>query len=278
MNRNHFSAKNIATLLPKRPRDSYKHQFGHVVIIGGDYGMPGAVRMTAESALRSGAGLVSVVTRPEHISGIISYRPEIMCLGINTPENLEPLLKKASVIILGPGLGRSEWSKELFACAMQPQHRDIPMLIDADGLYWLSQFELTRDNWILTPHPGEAALLLQTDAHNIQQNRLGALGMLQLQYGGVIVLKGFETVIVGHDHQPTVCQKGNPGMSTAGMGDILSGIIGGLMAQHLPLETAARLGVFIHASCGDLAARQHGERGLLANDLCGFIQKLVNPG
>ncbi|HEV2614526.1 MAG TPA: NAD(P)H-hydrate dehydratase [Gammaproteobacteria bacterium] len=270
---NSFTPEQIRQLLPSRARDAHKGNFGHVVVIGGDYGMPGAVRMAAETAMRTGAGLVSVATHPEHISAIVSNRPEIMCHGIQTPEQLEPLLKRATTLIVGPGLGRSEWSKELFACAMQS---DLPTVLDADGLYWLSQFEINKNNWVLTPHPGEAAQLLQTTSKSIQENRLGAIGMLHIQYNGVTILKGAGTLILGDSHKAHICNFGNPGMATGGMGDILSGIIGGLVSQKVPLEQAALLGVFIHAKAGDMAAKEHGERGLLATDLLPYVRKLVN--
>jgi hydroxyethylthiazole kinase-like uncharacterized protein yjeF len=269
-----FIAKEIQQFLPPRQRDAHKNDFGHVLVIGGDYGMAGAARMAGESALRSGAGLVSVATRHEHIPGIIASRPELMCHGIKKATELEPLFNHATTLVLGTGLGRSPWSKELFACAMQSE---LPMVVDADGLYWLTQYELSRENWVLTPHPGEAARLLQTTSQAIQENRLGALGMLQQQYGGVIVLKGAGTLILGKSHQPHICPSGNPGMATGGMGDILSGIIAALIAQGVPVENAAQISVSIHAQAGDQIAAIQGERGLLATDLLPYIRNLVNP-
>jgi hydroxyethylthiazole kinase-like uncharacterized protein yjeF len=269
-----FIAKEIHNFLPPRQRDAHKGNFGHVLVIGGDHGMPGAVRMAGESALRTGTGLVSIATRAEHINAIVANRPELMCHGIQKAGELELLFKRATLLILGPGLGRSDWSKELVACVMQSE---LPMVIDADGLFWLSQFELSRQNWVLTPHPGEAARLLQTTGPAIQENRLGALGLLQQQYGGVIVLKGAGTLVLGESHQPHICLMGNPGMATGGMGDILSGIIGGLIAQGIPLENAARIGVSIHAEAGDQIAASTGERGLLATDLLPYVRRLVNP-
>jgi hydroxyethylthiazole kinase-like uncharacterized protein yjeF len=269
-----FIAKTLRQCLPPRQREAHKGHFGHVLVVGGDHGMPGAARMAGESALRAGAGLVSVATRAEHISAIIAGRPELMCHGIKKATELEVLFKRATTIILGPGLGRSAWSQELFACVMQST---LPLVIDADGLFWLSQFELSRENWVLTPHPGEAAHLLQTTSRAIQENRIGALGMLQQQYGGVIVLKGAGTLVLGKSHQPHICPNGNPGMATGGMGDILSGIIGALIAQGIELEHAAQIGVSLHAQAGDRIAKDVGERGMLATDLLPYIRELVNP-
>jgi len=269
-----FIAKQIHEFLPLRQRDAHKGHFGHVLVIGGDVGMPGAPRMAAESALRTGAGLVTVATRPEHVQTVVACHPELMCHGVKKAQELEPLLQRATVVVVGPGLGQSEWSKELFACAMQS---NLPMVIDADGLVWLSKFELSRENWVLTPHPGEAAKLLQSTSHDIQENRMGALGMLQQQYGGVVVLKGAGTLILGASHRPHICPNGNPGMATGGMGDILSGLIAGFIAQKIPLENAAYMGVSLHAQAGDKIAKLNGERGMLATDLLPYIRELVNP-
>lgn len=268
-----YIAKQIQAHLPMRQRDAHKGHFGHVLVIGGDNGMPGAPRMAAESALRTGAGLVTAAVRPEHVPVVAAMHPELMCYGIKKAQELEKLLKKATVIVLGPGLGQSTWSEELFACAVQSQ---LPMVIDADGLVWLSRFELSRENWVLTPHPGEAACLLQSTNQIVQQNREGAIGLLQQQYGGVVVLKGAGTLILGQSHQLHICPSGNPGMATGGMGDILSGLIAGFIAQGLAPETAALIGVSLHAQAGDKIAKLKGERGMLATDLLVYIRELVN--
>ena len=263
----------ISENLPHRLRNANKGNYGHVLIIGGDYGFPGAVHMAAEAALRVGAGLVSVATRPEHIAVISATRPEIMCHAIHEAHDLTKLLERATVIIIGPGIGRSTWSEQLFKTAIAV---DKPMLIDADGLFWLGDYHLSNQNWVLTPHPGEAANLLNTTINAIQSDRLAAATLLQQQFGGVAVLKGSGTIICDNKNLPTVCPYGNPGMASGGMGDVLSGVIGGLLAQNLVPEIAAKVGVLIHALAGDFAAKE-GERGLLASDLMPYLHKLVNP-
>ncbi len=263
----------ISQHLPRRMKDSHKGHYGHVLIVGGDYGLPGAAHMAAEAAIRVGAGLVSVATRPEHIAVISATRPEIMCYAIHAADDLIKLLERATVIIIGPGLGRSTWSEELFKTVVAANK---PMLIDADGLYWLADYHLANQNWILTPHPGEAANLLSTTNDVIQSNRLMAATILQQQFGGVAVLKGSGTIICDNQYLPAVCPYGNPGMASGGMGDVLSGVIGGLLAQGLTPEIAAKLGVLIHALAGDFAAKE-GERGLIATDLMPYLRKLVNP-
>jgi len=265
--------EDIKEALGLRLLDVHKGDFGHVLIVGGDYGMSGAVRMAAEAALRAGAGLVSVVTRSEHVSAIVASRPEIMCCGMNSAEDLQPLLEKATVIVIGPGLGNSSWSQEMFNKVLST---DLPLLVDASALTLLAKQSTQRNNWILTPHPGEAARLLESETKTIQNDRFQAVQQLQQRYGGVCVLKGAGTLVQVADENPDVCYAGNPGMATAGMGDVLSGIIGGLMAQDLSLEKAARVGVMLHALAGDLAAEE-GERGMLATDLMPHIRSLVNP-
>jgi len=268
-------------LLLPRSRDSHKGHFGHVLIIGGDYGMAGAVKMAAEAAYRVGAGLVSVATRPEHIAIVSSTRPEIMCHEVQAKADLHVLLKTATVIVIGPGLGRSGWARELFATVINSlHHHPKPILLDADALNILANTggSLDFDNWVLTPHPGEAGRLLSCFAHEVQGNRFSAVKSLRKKFGGVCVLKGAGTLISGDgdNSQIWLCNDGNPGMATGGMGDILSGVIGGLIAQGLSLLDAAKLGVALHAKAGDSAAEQGGERGLIATDLMPQLRLLVN--
>lgn len=260
-------------LLPPRPRSSHKGDFGHVLVIGGDHGMAGAVRMAGEAALRIGAGLVTVATRPEHVSVVSSMRPELMCHGITVVQDLKKLLARATVIVLGPGLGQSHWSQELFHFTLLSEQ---PKLLDADALNLLSKQPQKREDWILTPHMGEAARLLKITSEEIQADRITAAQQLQKQFGGVAILKGAGTLIQSSAQNLSICNAGNPGMASGGMGDVLSGVIGGLLAQGLTLQQAAELGVCTHATAGDLAAKKEGERGLLALDLMPFLRKLVN--
>lgn len=256
------------TYLKPRPRDAHKGLFGHVLVVGGNIGMSGAVRLAGEAALRVGAGLVSIATRIEHASILNSERPELMCHGISNASDLTNLIQKATVIVIGPGLGQTEWSKNLLQTCLEST---LPLIVDADALNLLS-LQL-RDNWILTPHPGEAARLSNWTISDVQKDRPKAIQMLQERLGGVCVLKGANTLVLGTTL--TSCPYGNPGMASGGMGDLLSGVIGGLVAQGLSLEQAAQLGVCVHACAGDQAA-QDGERGLIATDLLPHIRRLIN--
>lgn len=264
---------NFKQLLEPRPRDAHKGLFGHVLVIGGDYGLAGAARLAGEAALRIGAGLVSIATRKENVAAIMSERPELMVYAINTAEDLTPLLNKATVLIVGPGLGQTHWSRSLFERLITATQLKV---IDADALNLLALQPQKSAQWILTPHPGEAARLLQCNVGDIQNDRITSIKKLQQKYGGVVILKGAGSLVC-NSHSLSICQAGNPGMASGGMGDLLSGIIGGLLAQHFTLPQAAELGVYLHATAGDMAAMQHGERGLLASDLLPYLQQLINP-
>ena len=196
-----------------------------------------------------------------------------MCYEVMIGEDLKPLIEKAKVIVLGPGLGRSDWAKSLFDTVIQS---DKPKIMDADALHLLSDHPLKRNDWILTPHPGEAADLLRHSFPDIQNFRLESVREIQMVYGGVAVLKGRGS-LVNDGKEIRLCHAGNPGMATAGMGDVLTGVIAGLVAQGLTLSQSAGVGVLVHARSADMAVQEAGERGLLATDLLPYLRVLVNP-
>lgn len=260
--------------LPVRSRCGHKGDYGHVLVIGGDVGFSGAVRLAAQAAARCGAGLVSVATRAGHAATLNTGCPELMCRGVEHVHELAPLLSRASVIAIGPGLGQGDWSTSMLSVALQS---GLPMVVDADALNLLSPGVDRSDNWILTPHPGEAGRLLGTDSRTVSSDRFASVQALQQMFGGVVVLKGAGTLVCGRRGETGVCTDGNPGMASGGMGDVLTGTIAALLAQGLDLEHAARSGVALHAAAGDLAARE-GERGLLASDLFPLLRRLINSG
>ncbi|SRR5579883_33967 len=259
--------------LGRRARNANKSDFGHVLVIGGDFGYSGAVQMAGFAALRVGAGLVSIATQPEHARVLNINHPELMCHGVTKSADLKPLMAKATVIIVGPGLGKSAWAEELLFSAVKTEKN---LVVDADGLNILAEKPQERINWILTPHPGEAGRLLKMPTEAIQKNRLDAVMNLQKKFGGVSVLKGAGTLVAGPNGEIAICEAGNPGMASGGTGDILSGVIGGFVAQGLDLLSAAKLGVLVHAMAGDMAAKTNGERGMVATDLYPFLRQLVN--
>lgn len=259
-------------LLP-RPRNAHKGHFGHVLVIGGEQGFAGAARMAAEAAVRVGAGLVSLATRPEHAAITTAFCPEIMSHGVRNAAELKPLLERATVIAIGPGLYNSAWGLELWHAIAEQNKTKV---VDAGALSYLAENPQFNNEWVLTPHPGEAARLLNTTAVEIQNDRFLAVKKLQEQYGGTIVLKGTGTVILTNEKSSWVCDAGNPGMATGGMGDVLTGIIAGLIAQGINLSQAAMIGVFVHATAADYAA-EYGERGMIATDLLPFLREIINP-
>ncbi len=262
----------VATALPRRSRAAHKGLHGHVLVIGGGPGMPGAARLAGEAALRAGAGLVTVATHPSNL-GALAGRPELMCVSAAGPADLAAALERATVLALGPGLGQSPWAREMHAHALAAGK---PTIVDADALNLLAGSNLRRDDWVLTPHPGEAARLLDVTTAKVQQDRLAAAASLQRRYGGTAVLKGAGTIVQAKDDAPALCDRGNPGMAVAGMGDVLTGVIAGIAAQCGDLGLAARAGVFVHAQAGDLATR-NGERGMLAGDVLERVRACVNP-
>ncbi len=263
-----------AALLAPRRRDGHKGHYGHVLVIGGNHGMGGAARLAAEAALRVGSGLVSLATRAEHVPAVIAARPEIMAHAVGDAAAADPLLRRASVIAIGPGLGADDWAHGLWRAALAAGR---PLVVDADALRLLAVDPLQRDDWVLTPHPGEAAALLGVGNAEIAAQRVGAAERLQRRYGGCSVLKGAGSVVACAGQAPSaICSDGNPGMASGGMGDVLNGVIAGLLAQGLDLRDAAECGVCLHAAAGDAAAAD-GERGLLAGDLIAQLRRLGNP-
>lgn len=266
--------QDVSPILPPRQHNSYKGYYGHVLVIGGNDGMGGAVRLSGEAALRVGAGVVTVLTRPEHVAIVSGQCPELMCRGVNKGDDLSIYFKRASVVVIGPGLGAGEWAVWLFNELIQ--QTDCELVIDADALKLLSSTSFQANRWVLTPHPGEAASLLGTTTQTIQANRYSAVTELQKKYQGVAVLKGSGSLIRTRTEETFVCTAGNPGMATAGMGDVLTGVIAGLIAQKLNSDEAAKAGVLLHAMAGDRAASLDGQIGLKAMDLLPHLRHLVN--
>jgi hydroxyethylthiazole kinase-like uncharacterized protein yjeF len=263
----------LKTALSKRARTAHKGTFGHVLVIGGDSGMIGAARLAAEAVARVGAGRVSLATRNAHAALINLTRPEIMSHGVETAEQLEPLLNKVNVVAIGPGLGQSIWGRAMLDAVKNLQK---PIVVDADALNLLAKTPFRFSNSVLTPHPGEAARLLETSTTDIKTDRFSAVRSLQLRFGGVCILKGAGTLVADSDGKMGVCTDGNPGMAGGGMGDVLTGVISGLIAQGFSTIEATKLGVCLHAHAGDRAA-QEGERGLLPSDLLPWLRYYANP-
>lgn len=258
----------LAARVRARPATAHKGDAGRVVIVGGNRGMPGAPCMAARAAHRSGAGLVYLATRSRP-DDLLGSTLESMATEIGSGADLAPLSSRADVIAVGPGLGRDDWAAGVWQAVLDA---GVPMVVDADALSLLADAPLRRDDWILTPHPGEAARLLGSTAGDVQHDRVAAIRALRRRYGGVIVLKGPGTLVLGGSLH--LCDLGNPGMASGGMGDVLTGIIAALRGQGLAAEEAACYGVWCHGLAGDRAARR-GVVGLTAGDLTAALQGIV---
>ena len=301
-----ITQRNLRGLLAPRRRHAHKGDAGRVLVVGGQPGMPGAVRLTGEAAYRAGAGLVVLATHPAHAAAIGAARPELIAHGVQDAQALQPLLSGAQLIAIGPGLGQGAWGRALWQAALAAGK---PLVVDADALNLLAAQPSTRADWVLTPHPGEAARLLGASVADIEADRFAAVRAIAQRYGGVCVLKGSGTLVAtvneasftdgrsagreavserglihwtnagavfppAGDMPLWLCDRGNPGMATGGSGDVLTGVIAALVAQGLKLHDAARLGVWIHASAGDRVAAS-GERGIMASDLLAPLRTII---
>lgn len=267
-----LDAQNLAQWLTPRRPTAHKGDHGRLVLIGGDMGTAGAIRMAGEAALRAGAGLVRVLTRAENCQAMLIARPELMVHEL-TPQSLDDSLAWADVVVIGPGLGQGEWGKRALERVIRC---DKPALWDADALNLLAIDPDTRHNRVITPHPGEAARLLNCTIQEIESDRLLSASRLVARYGGCVVLKGAGTLVATSNHMAIV-DVGNPGMASGGMGDVLSGIIGALLAQGLDIYDAACAGCVAHGAAADSLASRYGTRGMLAMDLLPALYPFVNP-
>jgi len=268
----------VAGGLTARSTTAHKGHFGHVLVIGGNQGMGGAALLAAGAALRSGAGLVSLVTRSEHISAALTRHPELMVTGLDDATALPALCDGKSVIVIGPGLGQDDWAKQ---CLRHAVEAGLPLVCDADALNVIAERMVAMPQdipLIITPHPGEASRLAGVPTGEIESDRVRWSATLAERYAAVVVLKGAGTVIASpsKEEQPVICAGGNPGMATGGMGDVLAGLIGALVAQGLTPMEAAALGVAAHAGAGDLAWERYGV-GLTATDVADGLGVTLSP-
>lgn len=260
--------------LAPRPLHSHKGSYGRLLCVGGNAGMAGAIRLSAEAALRSGTGLVKVFAHEGSKIQISAGRPEIMV----TSTDLEQALAWATCIVIGPGLGQDEWSKATYDTVLSYcQNNPKPMVIDADALNIMANTAsfVNIPDCVMTPHSGEAARLLRVSVEEVEDNRFIFARQVAERYHTSCVLKGAGTIIDDEENS-WVCRHGNPGMATAGMGDVLTGIIGSLLAQGVQTNLACQYGVSLHAKAGDIVAQEHGQRGMLASDLFNTVRTLIN--
>lgn len=263
--------------LPPRKHTAHKGDFGSVMVIGGHPHMGGAVIMSAESAMATGAGRTTVLTHVNHHSAILSRSPNLMLGDIDDADALDSLAKMDAVCF-GMGLGRDGWAKQTFKHIFDHLLANMAnkaVILDADALWHLATYPMQcklPQKWVLTPHSSEAARLLDTAAQAIEDDRFAAIHALQHTYGGQWVLKGANSLVLDHTGALEICTLGNAGMATAGMGDVLSGMMADILAQY---DTSPMTAVTLHAHAGDLLAKD-GARGLSAHQMPHAIRQAVN--
>lgn len=269
----------LSAALPPRARDAHKGSAGHVMVLGGGAGMAGAARLAGEAALCAGAGRVTVCAAPESVAAITAGAPELMTHAVQQPRELRALLDAADVLVIGPGLGRGPWAEAMLDVALEAAR---PSVVDADALNILAVRRtrgaaIRNDHCIWTPHPGEAARLLQCDTPTVQSDRLAALQGLIACSGGTVVLKGAGTLVGEGGSVPSICDRGTPALAVAGTGDVLTGVIAALWGQGAAAPQAARAGVWWHAVAGERAAAG-ASRGLRAGDLPRQFAQMLRDG
>lgn len=295
-----LTPRQLRQRISPRRYDTHKGEAGHVLVVGGGEGMPGAARLAGLAALRAGAGRVTVLAAPSSVSAIAAGVAELMVRALEGSESavLATLgqVARAQAIVLGPGLGGDGWSRAVYATVRAFAEREgLPLVIDADALTLLadsinslpasgstiravtpnSSATLTVATTVITPHPGEAARLLGVDsAATVQRDRLGALASLVQRIAAVVVLKGAGTLVGASGSIPTLCLRGHPVMAAPGTGDVLAGIVGALLAQGGDARGAAELGVLWHALAGERVAAGV-DRGRLASELAACLPEVL---
>lgn len=271
-----LTQKQVIAAFPKRPADSHKGLCGTVAVIGGNHGMLGAALLAGRAAFKLGAGAVHVGLVADKMPAVDMRMPELML----HPARVALDLPNLNVLVIGNGLGRDLTAQKLLYDAL---HRDIALVLDADALNILADrpdlrsLLLTRTaSTVLTPHPGEAARLLQLSTDEIQADRIGAILAIAQRYGGSVVLKGAHSIIATSEQQLYRNKTGNSGMSSAGMGDALAGIIAAFIAQGMSGDTALLLAVHLHGAAGDALAEQVASIGMSATEVTEWARWLLN--
>jgi NAD(P)H-hydrate epimerase len=279
---NLITPHDIAPLVGPRPRDANKGSFGHVLVIGGSLGKAGAAAMAGMSALRTGAGLSTIATAKSVLSTVAGFHPEVMTepceetdagtISLRALEyaHMDNLVKGKTVLAIGPGISRHAETAEFVRTVVQKY--STPIVLDADGL---NAFEGVSEKLngkaralVITPHPGEMARLTGLSIPQVQRDRIGIARSFAREHQLIVVLKGHRTLIAQPDGEVWVNTTGNPGMATGGTGDILTGMVAGMMAQHpSQILKAVTSAVYLHGRAGDVACETMGEHSLVATDL-----------
>lgn len=269
-----LTSKKVKEVFPARVASAHKGGYGHLLIIGGNSGMAGAAILAAEAALSLGVGKISVATRESSLAPLLSRAPEVMAHQVEHYNYLQPLLDKCTAVVIGPGLGKDSWAEQMLHCVLK---NDLPILIDADAINLIAEGVITpsKDRICYTPHPGEAAGILGVSTSAVQENRFEAVQALQNKLPGLWLLKGNGSLISRGDRPAYLNRTGNPGMASGGMGDVLSGLIGAVMAQGYSVESSAAAGAYLQGAAADIAAQKCGQISLRASDVISAIPETL---
>lgn len=274
-------------IIQKRKKDTDKGDYGHIFILAGSRGITGAAALCANASLRAGAGLVTLGIPSSLNIAMEAKLTEVMTLPLQETRDgsfslkaeraIIDRVKGSDVVLLGPGLSRNAETMRLVRRLLVALKKT--MVIDADGLNAISEdvhiLKKIKNKCILTPHPGEMSRLIKRDVSYVRNNRLSVAKNFASKYNAVVVLKGAGTIVADKNTKPYVNKTGNPGMATAGSGDVLTGVIGGFLAQRLKAFDAAKLAVYVHGLAGDIAAKEKGEIGLIASDILEKIPEAI---
>ena len=280
-----LTGSEVARLVPFRPRQAHKGRFGHLLVVAGSRGLTGAATLAALGALRAGAGLVTLGCPAAAATASEKRAPEVMnaalpdggrgFLGEDALDEVVRLSSAKQAVAVGPGLGRAAETRAFVRRLVT--ELELPMVVDADALIAIADdpgvLRSAPAPRVLTPHPGEMAQLLGVGTADVQGDRLGVARRFAEQHNCTLVLKGADTVVAHPDGSASINSTGNPGMSTGGMGDVLTGIVGALLAQRMPPSQAAELGVYLHGAAGDRSACEVGRSGLLASDVADQVPR-----
>lgn len=274
-----FRFSDVITQLKKRESNSHKGDYGRILIIGGDIGMGGAGILASEAALMSGGGLVTLASQKETIKPSLLRAPEVMTQDVSTPKDLSRCLDQKDTILCGVGFSHSSWSKEALGITLQfCEKHDGNLIIDGGALRILDKNYLLKRNMpsktILTPHPGEAAALLNLSCEEIQKDRINSAIKIRDKYNAYTILKGNKTIIAGE--AVYVCDEGGPELAIPGSGDVLAGILSGLISNQTDAELACKIAVSSHGIAGEDFLNKVGQIGLKSSELIEYIRLRIN--
>jgi hydroxyethylthiazole kinase-like uncharacterized protein yjeF len=270
-----FSIESVLARIHPRPYNSHKGVFGSLCVVAGDQTYFGALLLAVRALIAMGLGCIRVITTPANVHRLIDLHPHIIAISYEDREVVQAATAAVSTILAGPGIGKADWFHELFPSLLSAGRH---LVLDAGALPLITSLATLPDGVVLTPHPGEAATLLQCSAADIQAQRYQSARLISDRYRAYTVLKGYGTLVTLPSGETTMCPYGNPGMAVAGMGDVLAALIAGKIAQDGLRQEVLVDAVYLHAYVGDRLAKQRGQVGLEPSQIIAHLQHMLNQG